>query len=104
MQNIGRRQRHSEFSTDGLPFAGFVKLNRVIGPRGPIPVSRSTWWAGVRSGRFPKPVKIGPRSSAWDVNGIRELVASIANSGCNSNEALEARPIDQASPIARCDD
>lgn len=91
-------------SKDELPAFGFVRLKQVISPRGPIPVSRSTWWAGVRSGRFPKPVKIGPRSCAWDVNGIRELVASISNSGCNSDQVLEARPIDRTLPIARCDE
>jgi prophage regulatory protein len=102
MQNI--EQRHSAVSSDGLPSAGFIRLNGVIGPRGPIPVSRSTWWAGVRSGRFPKPVKIGPRSSAWEVNAIRKLVASIANSQCDSDEALKRSPVDRATPIARCDD
>lgn len=104
MQSVERRQRHSAISNDGLPLAGFVRLNGVIGPRGPIPVSRSTWWAGVRSGRFPKPVKIGPRSTAWEVNVIRELVASIANSKRDSDQPLEARPIDRALPVARCDD
>ena len=43
-----------------------------------IPVSKSTWWAGVASGRFPKAVRLGPRSTAWledDVDRlIRELV------------------------------
>jgi hypothetical protein len=102
MQNI--EQRHSAVSSDGLPLVGFVRLNGVIGPRGPIPESRSTWWAGVRSGRLPKPVKIGPRSSAWDVNVIRELVASIANSQCASNDALNTSLVDRATPIARCDD
>lgn len=35
-----------------------------------IPVSRSTWWAGVKSGRFPKPVKLGPRTTVWRVEDI----------------------------------
>jgi len=31
-----------------------------------IPVSKSTWWAGVRSGRFPRPVRIGRgRTTLW---------------------------------------
>ena len=32
-----------------------------------IPVSRSAWWAGCKSGRYPKPVKLGPRN-----NGVGE--------------------------------
>ncbi len=72
---------------DGLPAFGFVKLKQILAPHGPIPVSKSTWWAGVGSGRFPKPVKIGPRSTAWDVNDIRALVASLASQQCNASRS-----------------
>ncbi|WP_245265566.1 helix-turn-helix transcriptional regulator [Mesorhizobium sp. LSJC265A00] len=41
-----------------------------------MPVSRSTWWAGVREGRFPQPVKLGPRITAWKREDINALVAS----------------------------
>jgi prophage regulatory protein len=60
---------------DELPNTGFVRLPSIIGPKGPIPVSKSTWWAGVKDGRFPKPVKLGPRIAAWRVGEIRELIA-----------------------------
>jgi prophage regulatory protein len=53
---------------------GFVRLKSIISPLGPIPVSKSTWWAGVKSGRFPKPVKLGPRITAWRVEDIRKLI------------------------------
>ena len=59
---------------DNLPRAGFVRLTSILAPRGPIPVGRSTWWAGVKSGRFPKPVKLGPRTTAWKVEDIRTLI------------------------------
>ncbi len=66
-----------------LPETGFVRLAQIIGnpkaepPKPPIyPVSASTWWAGVRSGRFPKPVKLGPRTTAWRVEDIRALVTA----------------------------
>ena len=39
-----------------------------------INVSRSTWWAGIKSGRFPKPIKLGPRTSRWDSRDIYALV------------------------------
>lgn len=64
-----------------LPETGFVRLPRIIGdsksnpPTPPIiPVSKSTWWAGVKSGRFPKPIKLGPRITAWRVEDIRKLI------------------------------
>ncbi len=42
-----------------------------------IPVKKSCWWAGVKTGRFPKPVKFGPRVTAWRVEDIRTLIASV---------------------------
>lgn len=54
--------------------AGFIRLTSIISPTGPIPVSRSTWWAGVKSGRFPQPVKLGPRTTAWRVRDIVTLL------------------------------
>ncbi|MCZ6898389.1 MAG: AlpA family phage regulatory protein [Betaproteobacteria bacterium] len=42
-----------------------------------MPVSRTTWWLGVKSGRFPKPVKLGPNTTAWRVEDIRELIVEI---------------------------
>jgi len=71
-----------------LPETGFLRLRQVIGdhkanPPIPaiIPVSKSTWWAGVKSGRFPKPVRIGPRSPVWRVEDIRALVARLNEDG-----------------------
>lgn len=56
-----------------FPRTGFVRLAQVLGPEGPIPVSKSTWWAGVKTGRFPKPQKLGPRTTVWKAEHIRAL-------------------------------
>jgi prophage regulatory protein len=58
-----------------FPEAGLVRLASILAPRGPIPVSKSTWWAGVKSGRFPQPVKLGERITVWRVEDIRKLFA-----------------------------
>lgn len=71
-----------------LPETGYVRLSQIIGnpkaepPITPIiPVSKSTWWAGVKSGRFPKPVKtLGPRIAAWRVEDIRALIERAGSS------------------------
>lgn len=57
-----------------LPETGFVRLNSIVGTGRPIPVSKSTWWAGVKCGRYPQPVKLGPRITAWRVEDIRALI------------------------------
>ena len=59
---------------DNLPQTGLVRLSSIIAPAGPIPVGKSTWWEGVKSGRYPKPVKLGPRITAWRVEDIRALI------------------------------
>ena len=64
-----------------LPETGFLRLPQIIGDvMGGItpimPVKKSCWWAGVKSGRFPKPVKLGARVTAWRVEEIIALIAS----------------------------
>jgi prophage regulatory protein len=51
-----------------------LRLSAILAPQGPIPVSKSTWWAGVRDGRFPKPIKLGPRITAWRAEDIARLL------------------------------
>src|SRR5271165_3505306 len=72
----GDREKVSKEQTEdgGLPSSGFVRLTSILAPHGPIPVGRSTWWAGIKTGRFPKPVKLGPRTTAWKVEDIRRLI------------------------------
>jgi len=64
-----------------LPQTGYLRLPQIVGnpktePPIPavIPVCKSTWWQGVKDGRFPKPVKLGPRTTAWRVSDIRALI------------------------------
>ncbi len=57
-----------------FPEAGLVRLTAILAPLGPVPVSRSTWWAKVKSGDFPQPIKLGPRITCWRAEDIRELI------------------------------
>lgn len=67
-----------------LPDAGYLRLSQIIGkpakgaePAIPaiIPVSRWTWWEGVKAGRYPQPVRsLGRRITAWRVEDIRALI------------------------------
>ncbi|UWR24997.1 AlpA family phage regulatory protein [Sulfitobacter sp. S223] len=56
-----------------FPKDGFVRLSQILAPAGPIPVSKSTWWQGVKEGRFPQPQKLGPRTTVWKAEDIRSL-------------------------------
>lgn len=57
-----------------MPRTGLVRLKQILAPDGPIPVCASTWWAGVRSGRFPKPIKLGKRVTAWKAEEVWAVV------------------------------
>lgn len=57
-----------------FPESGLVRLAAILAPVGPVPVSRSTWWAKVKSGEFPQPIKLGPRITCWRVEDIRALI------------------------------
>jgi prophage regulatory protein len=50
---------------------GFIRLPQVLAI---IPIGKSTWWSGVKTGRFPQPVKLGPRCTAWRIRDIQALI------------------------------
>ena len=54
-----------------FPSTGFVRLPQVLEV---YPVSKSTWWAGVKTGIYPAAVKLGPRTTAWPVESIIKLI------------------------------
>lgn len=66
-----------------LPQTGYLRLADIVGSTrlgkpAIIPVSKSTWWAGVKAGRYPQPVKLSERCTAWRVEAIRALIEQAA--------------------------
>ncbi len=69
---------------NSLPQTGFLKLAQILGkptatPPIPaiVPVSKATWHVGVKTGRYPAPVRIGGgRGAFYRVEDIRALIAS----------------------------
>ena len=61
-----------------LPNTGFVRLVDVLKV---IPVSKTTWWKGIQTGRFPKPIKLTERTTAWRVCDIHKLIEELPNQG-----------------------
>ncbi len=85
-----------------LPETGFLRLRDIIGDRkadpprpGLIPIGASSWWEGVKEGRYPAPTKLGPRTTAWRVEDIRALIERLGR------EAESAAKHAEASEIAR---
>lgn len=75
--------------TTQIPETGFLRIRQIIGdpkakpPIPPvIPVSRSSWWNGVRIGRYPQPVRtLGARITAWRAEDIRLLIERSGDTG-----------------------
>jgi predicted DNA-binding transcriptional regulator AlpA len=59
-----------------IPSIGFLRLHQILDI---VPVSKSSWWEGCKTGRFPKPVKLGPRTTAWKAEDIAALVKTLGS-------------------------
>lgn len=59
-----------------LPSVGFVRLDVVLML---IPIGKSAWYAGIKAGRFPAPVKLNKRASAYRVEDIRALIDRLSS-------------------------
>ena len=58
-----------------IPETGFIRLAQVLTV---IPLGKSSWWKGVKSGRFPKPVKLSERCTAWKAEEIHALIKQLS--------------------------
>ena len=73
-----------------IPTDGFVRLSQIVGdPKAnpPIsallPVGKSSWWAGIKAGRYPKGIKLGPRTTVWSVQAVLDCIQKGAAGGAN---------------------
>lgn len=69
-------------SNNQLPTTGFVRLWQIIGDKkrnipAALPISRSAFLNGIKSGKYPKPIKLGARTNAWRVSEIRALLEKL---------------------------
>ena len=55
---------------------GLLRLNAIIAPDGPIPVSRSSWHRGVAEGHYPKPIYLSSRITCSKAEQIQALIDS----------------------------
>jgi predicted DNA-binding transcriptional regulator AlpA len=59
----------------GIPETGFVRLPQILEV---IPIGKTSWWEGVKSGRFPPSVKLSERCTAWKAEDIRDLIKRLS--------------------------
>ena len=61
-----------------VPEKGFLRIWHIIGDekRGIpplLPISESSWWKGIKAGRYPKPIKLGERTAVWRVEDVMAI-------------------------------
>jgi len=65
-------------STPVIPEIGFLRLPSVLKL---IPISRSSWYSGIQTGRYPRGVKLSANTTAWRAEDIRELINELSEQG-----------------------
>lgn len=60
---------------EAKPQCVFLRLLQVLEI---FPISRSSWWQGCKEGRFPKPIKLGPRTTVWRKSDIERLAEEVS--------------------------
>lgn len=53
------------------PHEGYMRLPQILTL---LPIGRSTWWAGCKTGKYPKPIKLSSRVSVWRAQEIYDLL------------------------------
>ena len=62
-------------TTPTAPPEKLLRLSEVLTR---VPISRSAWYAGVKDGKFPPPIKLGPKTSAWRESDVNRLIQELA--------------------------
>lgn len=62
-----------------LPDTGFLRIKQIVGDKKAgippiIPISRTSWLDGVRAGKYPPGIKLGPNTTVWRCEDIRALI------------------------------
>lgn len=58
-----------------------LRINQVLAL---VPIGRSSWWEGCRTGRYPKPIKLGPRTTVWRAEDIAAFIESLGDQGADN--------------------
>ncbi len=73
-----------------------VRLSTILGdPKtgrlGLLPISRSHFYRLIGEHKLPAPIRLGPRTSAWRLRDIEELVERFAENGAPEKNTSVAR-------------
>ena len=61
-----------------IPTTGFLRLHQILEF---FTISKSAWWKGCSTGRYPKPLKLGPRTTGWRAEDIKAFIENAGKEG-----------------------
>ena len=70
-------------SQPSIPSYGYLRLPQILAI---FPIGKSSWWEGCRTGRYPKPVKLGPRTTVWRAEDIAAFIKRVNAQRESGNE------------------
>jgi predicted DNA-binding transcriptional regulator AlpA len=76
---MAKRVQSATAQSQAINPAAFLRLKQIVPPL--IPISRSAWWKGVRDGKYPAPVRLGPNTTAWRARDILEMIENLGREG-----------------------
>lgn len=47
------------------------------GSFGYLPISKAAWWKGVAEGKYPQPIKLGPKTTCWRESDVLSLINKV---------------------------
>ena len=65
-----------------IPSTGYLRIDQILGNARKgipalLPMCRSTWYAGIREGKYPKSINLTERTVVWRVEDILDLIEKI---------------------------
>jgi prophage regulatory protein len=76
LASLPKTRNKTTYKPAPLPDEGFVRLPSVLSVLG---ISKSSFYAGIKSGKFPKGKLLSERCRVWPVSEVRNLLTQIEN-------------------------
>lgn len=63
---------------NNLSQSAYIRLPEILNL---LPIGRSTWWLWVATGKAPKGIKLGAKTTAWKLADIQKLLDDLSKEG-----------------------
>lgn len=79
LASLPKSRNKTTYIPTPLPDEGFVRLPSVLSVLSVLGISKTSFYAGIKSGKFPKGKLLSERCRVWPVSEVRDLLSQIEN-------------------------